>query len=167
MAKIIRPRNVKTVRNIGPKTWSQMSGHGSGFLVLDLKFWIWSPGSSVWILSFKSCILGPGSWVPGPGSWVPVHSVVIIECDKNYYIVWQVLQSMSENYYKVWQLLQIVTGITKCERKPLWQILQSVTRSDYKVRQALQSVTIITKWDITPLIWSDNISNLFLLEFYN
>ena len=37
MVKIIRARNVEAVRNMEPKPWSQMSGPGSIFLVLDLK----------------------------------------------------------------------------------------------------------------------------------
>ena len=47
MRKIIRARNVKSVCNIELKPWLQMSGPGSGLLVLDLK-----------------------SWIPGPVSWV-------------------------------------------------------------------------------------------------
>ena len=45
MTKIIRAKNVKTVRNIEPKPRSQMSGPGSEFLVLDLKSWISGTGS--------------------------------------------------------------------------------------------------------------------------
>ena len=39
----------------------------------------------------------------------------ITKCDKIYYKVWQVLQSVTEIYYKVWQVLQSVTIITKCD----------------------------------------------------
>ena len=89
MTKIIRARNVKTVRNIEPKPWSQMSGPGCGFMVLDLKSWIPGPGYWLWVLS-------PGSWVDGPVSWVPVHSVLVTKSDK--------------------KLFQSVTSITKCDR---------------------------------------------------
>ena len=95
MTKIIRARNVKTVRNIDPKLSSQMSGPGCGFMVLDLKSWIPGPGYWLWVLSLNSWVLGPGSWVDGPGSWVPVHSVLVTKSDK--------------------KLFQSVTSITKCD----------------------------------------------------
>ena len=84
MTKIICARSIKTVRNIKPKPWKQISGPSSGFLVLDLNSWSPGLGSCVWILSLRSWVLGPGSWVLFPASWVPVLSMVIIKCDKKY-----------------------------------------------------------------------------------
>ena len=37
MTKIIRARDIKTVRNVKPAPWSKMLGPESGFLVPDLK----------------------------------------------------------------------------------------------------------------------------------
>ena len=47
MTNIICARNVKTVCNVEPKPWSQISSPVSGFLDLDLKSRVPSPRS--WI----------------------------------------------------------------------------------------------------------------------
>ena len=89
MTRIIGARIVKTVRNIEPKPWSQMSSRRSKFLVLDSRSW-------VWISSLRSWVVGPGLWLPGPGFCVLVHSLIITKCDK--------------------KLLQSVTGIINCDK---------------------------------------------------
>ena len=124
-------------------------------MVTDVRSWVWivGPGTWVWTLSFRSWVLFPGYWVVDPGSWIPVHSVVITVCDKKYYKVWQVLQSVTVVTKCDRKLLQSATISTKCDRHyKVWQVLQSVIRSYYRVWHVLESVTIITKWDVTEVL---------------
>ena len=88
IAKIIRAIYVKTVHNIEPKSSSQMSGRGSGFLVLGLESWILDP-----------------AWVSAPGSWALDLEFQVLGLG---FIQW-LLQSVRKNYYKVWQSLRSVT----------------------------------------------------------
>ena len=62
-----------------------------------------------------------------------IYFKFITKCDKCYYKVRQVLQSVTI-------LLQSATGITKCDK------------CYYKVRQVLQSATIITECDSTYVL---------------
>ena len=129
MTKIIRARNVQTVRNIKSKPSSHILGPRSELLVLGLRSLI--PGHRFCFVDLKSQALGPESWilvsrfwVVGPKSRVLGYrswffgsgSVIIRKCDK--------------------KLLKNVIGITKCDRK----LLQSVTGitkcgNCYKVRR--------------------------------
>ena len=87
-------------------------------LGLGLWSWIFDPGLSVWILEFKSMILGLGA---RSRVWVLVHSVVITKCDKKVITMW-------DRYYQVWK-----KSITKCDRdyKCDKKLLQSVTCTNY------------------------------------
>ena len=127
--------------NIKRKPWSQISGPGSGLVVLDPWSWI----SNFWILSLRSWVLSHVSWILGPrvtssGSRVPNFSVIITECDKSLTgitkfdsccKVWWKIIIKCERYYKVWPVLQSETE----KNYKVWQILQSVTRCRYKVWQ--------------------------------
>ena len=58
MTKIIRKTNVREVRNMKSKTWTQISGPGFRVLVLGLRSWI--PDRS-WVLDLTFQVLGLGS----------------------------------------------------------------------------------------------------------
>ena len=132
MTKIIRTKNIQTVRNVKAKPWSHVSGPRSEFLVQGPQSLI--PGHCLSVAGLESLVLGPGSWVLVFRSWVleswatstrslvPAHSVIIKKCDKKllqnvtgntkcdrYYKVWQKIIIKCDGYYKVWQVLQIVT----------------------------------------------------------
>ena len=120
MTKIIRARNVKTVRNTEPKPWPHISGPGHGS-----ESWVSAPG--FWVLGL--------AWVLWVSGYNKVWQKIITKGDR-YYKVWQLLQSVAESYYKVWQVLQSASGITKCNRYyKVWQKI--ITKSDryYKVWQ--------------------------------
>ena len=81
MTKVIREKKFQTICNIGqPKPWSQISGPGSGFMVLNLWSCLSGSGSWIWNLSLSS-----GSWIPFLRSCVLilVHSVNITKSDKS------------------------------------------------------------------------------------
>ena len=114
-----------------PKPWSQMSGPGSGFLVLDSSSWMLALdiGSEVFGLEFstfgsRSLILSSSPFIGYYKAW------------QNFYNVWQ-FKTVTESYYKVWQVLQSAGGITRYNRK----LLQSVTVITKCDKKLLQSVT--------------------------
>ena len=75
LSKIICARHVETVCNKKPKSWSQILGHGSMFLVLSLR-------SRSWFLDPESWVLGSGFQIPGLKSSMPVHLLIITKCNE-------------------------------------------------------------------------------------
>ena len=82
-------------------------------------------------------------------SATPLCMDVITKCDKKYYEMWQLLQSVTVTTKFNRKLLQSVTGITKFDRKLLqgvtvlqvWQEVIAKGDRYYKVWQLLQSGT--------------------------
>ena len=70
MKKITYTSIVKKVRNIEPKFWSQMSGPGSGLLVLES-----GPGIESQVLSFASWMLACRSRVFDPSPFSGYYKV--------------------------------------------------------------------------------------------
>ena len=95
IATIILARNLQTVCNIKRKSWSQVSGLRSRFLVLVLRLQI--PSFEALILSFRFWVLNSDLW-----SWAQGLSHRFLG-----------LGPLS-NYYRVWEKMQSVISITRC-----------------------------------------------------
>lgn len=129
MTKVIREKKFQTICNIGqPKPWSQISGPGSGFMVLNLWSCLSDSGSWIWNLSLSS-----GSWIPFLRSCVLilVHSVNITKSDKNLLHSLIVIKK-SDRKYKVWPLLRSMAIITKWDITTVLQGCWYVVTLDLK-----------------------------------